>query len=35
MRFAAVGLVPPISWAAREEAIDVGVVLNALRASRE
>jgi cation transport ATPase len=35
MGFAALGLVPPIFGAALQEAIDVGVILNALRASQE
>ncbi|MFN8632983.1 MAG: heavy metal translocating P-type ATPase [Chloroflexota bacterium] len=35
MGFAALGLVPPIVGAALQEAIDVGVILNALRASQE
>jgi heavy metal translocating P-type ATPase len=35
MVFASVGLVPPIFGAALQEAIDVGVILNALRASQE
>ena len=35
MGLAAVGLVPPILGAAIQEAIDVGVILNALRASHE
>jgi len=35
MGFAAFGLVPPIFGAALQEAIDVGVILNALRASQE
>jgi cation transport ATPase len=35
MGCAAPGLVPPILGAALQEAIDVGVILNALRASQE
>ena len=35
MVFASFGLVPPIFGAALQEAIDVGVILNALRASQE
>ena len=35
MGLAAFGLVPPIFGAALQEAIDVGVILNALRASQE
>ncbi len=35
MGLAAFGLVPPIFGAALQEAIDVGVILNALRASKE
>jgi P-type E1-E2 ATPase len=35
MGCAALGLVPPILGAALQEAIDVGVILNALRASSE
>jgi heavy metal translocating P-type ATPase len=35
MGFAAFGLVPPILGAALQEAIDVGVILNALRASKD
>ncbi|MGE3913473.1 MAG: heavy metal translocating P-type ATPase [Chloroflexota bacterium] len=35
MGFASFGLVPPIFGAALQEAIDVGVILNALRASQE
>ncbi len=34
MLFAAVGLIPPIVGAGLQEAIDVAVILNALRASR-
>ena len=34
MAFAAVGLLPPIAGALAQEAIDVGVILNALRALR-
>jgi heavy metal translocating P-type ATPase len=35
MGFAALGLVPPILGAVLQEAIDVGVIVNALRASQE
>ena len=35
MAFAALGFVPPILGAALQEAIDVGVIVNALRASQE
>jgi P-type E1-E2 ATPase len=35
MGFAAFGFVPPILGAALQEAIDVGVIINALRASQE
>jgi heavy metal translocating P-type ATPase len=35
MGCAALGLLPPIMGAALQEAIDVGVILNALRATRE
>ncbi|MCC7369233.1 MAG: cadmium-translocating P-type ATPase [Chloroflexi bacterium] len=35
MGFAAFGFVPPIFGAALQEAIDVGVIVNALRASQE
>jgi P-type E1-E2 ATPase len=34
MGFAAVGLVPPVMGALLQEVIDVGVILNALRALR-
>ena len=34
MVFASVGIVPPIFGAGLQEAIDVAVILNALRASR-
>jgi cation transport ATPase len=34
MALAAVGLLPPIAGALAQEAIDVGVILNALRALR-
>ena len=35
MGCAALGFVPPIVGAALQEAIDVGVIVNALRASQE
>ena len=35
MVFASLGFIPPIFGAALQEAIDVGVILNALRASQE
>ncbi|MCC6179720.1 MAG: cadmium-translocating P-type ATPase [Chloroflexi bacterium] len=35
MGFAALGYLPPLVGAALQEAIDVGVILNALRASRQ
>ena len=35
MGFAAAGLLPPVAGALLQEAIDVAVILNALRALRE
>jgi cation transport ATPase len=35
MVFAAVGVLPPVEGALLQEAIDVGVILNALRALRD